>query len=57
MKFNAYKNIGELYERIGEFVQAKDFYTLVRKLKILKFCFRLLKSKKKILLYGPDWVS
>ena len=29
MRFNAFKNIGEIYERVGEFQKAKDFYTQV----------------------------
>lgn len=30
MRFNALKNSGELYERTGNFIMAKNHYTLVK---------------------------
>ena len=35
MRFNAYKNMGELHERLGEFKEAKNSYTMVIQFSLL----------------------
>jgi len=50
MRYNAFKNLGELYERTGDFQKAKDIYTQVTFISFI--IFRLSKSKQMMLSSG-----